>query len=120
MNLIIYAQATGQILRSVSCPEDMIALQYDPATEAYLEHDQVDDAVLYIVDGEIVDRPVFEEIVVGTTIANLPNPTTIIANNQSYEVTDGVAELSFTYPGAYYVMLISFPYQDKSVKVVQL
>jgi hypothetical protein len=120
MNLIIYLQATGQILRSVTCPEDMIALQYDPATEAYLEHDRVDDAFLYIVDGEIVDRPVFEAIVVGTTIANLPNPTTVVANGKSYEVTDGVAELSFDYPGEYFVHLISFPYVDETVKVIQL
>lgn len=118
MNYIIYDIASGSILKSLSCPEDMIELQIDDST-SYIEHERVDDSKFYIVNDTVVPRPTFSESVSGTTISGLPIPTTVIAEGTPYTITDGSAELSFSLPGTYKVRLSSFPYQDKDVEVVQ-
>jgi hypothetical protein len=49
MNIIIYKTESGDITKSITCPEDMVEIQYDHETENFMEHDRVDDA-LYKVD----------------------------------------------------------------------
>jgi len=118
MIYIIYDQV-GRILRNISSPQDMIEVQLQEG-EMYLESDNlIDDSVFYIDNSTIVKRPSFSETVQGTTISSLPIPTTIIVQGVSYEVSDGVAELSFNLPGTYPVILQSFPYQTKTIEVTQ-
>lgn len=119
MNIVIYKLATGEIRCSLTCVEEMLALQYDPLIEGYIEHTQVDDTKWYVVNNNLTPRPEFSETVVGTTISNLPIPTTVLCLNQEYNVDDGEVELTFTLPGEYDVLLTSFPFQDKIVKVIQ-
>lgn len=57
MNIVIYKLDSGQIIKNMACPEEMISLQYNHDTEGYLEHDTVDDSLFYVVDGEIQPRP---------------------------------------------------------------
>lgn len=57
MNIIIYKLDSGRITKNVSCPEEMVSLQYDHETENYLEHAVVDDSLFYVVDGEIQPIP---------------------------------------------------------------
>jgi hypothetical protein len=119
MIAVIYTIATGQILRTVACPAEMLALQFKAETEGCLENEQADDALSYVLDGTITPRPEFAETITGTTISNLPNPTTIKTNGQTYTVPDGTAELTYSQPGTYRVRLAGFPYQDKVVEVTQ-
>lgn len=50
MNIIIYSESTGEILRSVSCPAYAATLQVGTG-EAFIEHDEVDDSQ-FMVDVE--------------------------------------------------------------------
>ena len=117
-NYIIY-NSKGEILKNISCPPSLISIQIMDQ-EHYLEHELVNDDEFYVVNGEVVPRPTFSESISGTTISNLPIPTTITTNGNSYTITDGSAELSFSLPGTYKVYLSSFPYQDKVVEVTQV
>lgn len=119
MNVVIYKISSGEILRCVTCPEDMVTFQYNSETESFIEHDRVDDAVFYILSGMIEPRPEFEEVISGTVISNLPVPTTVIANGVSTVVSDGEADLEFDQSGTYLVQLYSFPYVEKTVEVTQ-
>jgi hypothetical protein len=49
VNIIIYETDSGKIIKSMTCPEEMISIQYDHETQNFLEHDRVDDT-LYKVD----------------------------------------------------------------------
>jgi len=120
MRYVIYTINTGEITRNIVCPESTIQLQVKSG-EDYIENiDIVDDTLFYIVNETATPRPTFSESVLGTTISNLPIPTTVRTNGNSYTVTDGSAELSFSLPGTYKVYLSSFPYQDKVVEVTQV
>jgi len=57
MNIVIYKLDSGEITKNVTCPEEMVSLQYDHETEDYIEHDTVDDSLFYVVDGQIQPRP---------------------------------------------------------------
>jgi len=119
MKYLVYNKLSGQIVKSVNCPESMIDLQVDESS-SYIEHDSVDDSEYYIVNQQVTSRPTFSESISGTVISNLPIPTTVRTNGSSYTIDDGSAELSFSLPGTYKVYLSSFPYQDKIVEVTQV
>ena len=116
---IIFNKSTGEISRSVVSTLDLV--QYELSEyEDYIEHIRVDDTLYYVVNKNITPRPTFSERILGTTVDNLPIPTTVTTNGNSYTITDGSAELSFSLPGTYKVYLSSFPYQDKVVEVTQV
>jgi hypothetical protein len=118
MTYVIYNEE-GRILRNISCPPSMIEAQLSEG-EDYIESQKiVDDTLFYVQNLFILQRPLFSEFVEGTTITNLPVPTTLLVEGTSYETTDGIAELSFSIPGTYSVTLQSFPYQDKTIGVTQ-
>lgn len=118
MIYIIY-NTYGEISRSLVCPPDMVEIQLAEG-EAYLESlETVDDALFYVSNQSIIERPSFSETVKGTVISNLPTPTTVRVQRTTYEVLDGTAELYFSLPGTYQVDLESFPYRDKTIEVVQ-
>jgi len=119
MKYLVYDKLSGQILKLIDCPENIIQLQIDDYSD-YIMHDSVNDTEFYIVNQTVTPRPTFSERISGTTIDNLPIPTTVITNSNSYTVTDGSAELSFSLPGTYKVYLSSFPYQEKNVEVTQV
>lgn len=48
MNIIIYETDSGKIIKSMTCPEEMISIQYDHATQNFLEHDRVDDTMFKV------------------------------------------------------------------------
>lgn len=118
MRYIIYNEE-GRINKNITSPSDMVEVQLAEG-ESYLESPEVvDDELFYVSNQSIIERPSFSESIVGTVISNLPIPTTIKVEGRTYEVLDGVAELSFSMPGAYRVSLYSFPYKDKTIEVVQ-
>jgi len=120
MRYVVYITNSGEITKNIVCPESTIQLQLT-SEENYIQNiDVVDDTKFYIVNETVTPRPTFSESVSGTTISNLPIPTTVRTNNSSYTITDGSAELSFSLPGNYKVYLSSFPYQDKVVEVIQV
>ena len=121
MLVVIYNKTDGRILRTVECTPNLLPYQYDEELENYLEiYSTVDDSKFYVHESNIIERPTFSESITGTTVSNLPIPTTVVANGVSYLVDDGEAELSFSLPGTYQIKLSSFPYQDKLIEVTKL
>lgn len=118
MMYIIY-DLSGKIIKSISCPPEMIETQL-LSSNYYIEGGRVDDSRFYIQNQQVVPRPTFSESITGTTISNLPIPTTIVIDDTPYTIDDGSAELSFSLLGTYRVRLYSFPYQDKEVEVTQV
>lgn len=118
MNILVFNIATGAIAKSVCCQDGNEDSQTEDG-QAWIEHDPVDNGKFYVNDGDVIQRPQLQEVVSGTIISNLPNPTTVWVRCDQYEVNDGVAELQFSLPGIYSVRLVSFPYQEKTVEVTQ-
>ena len=56
MMITVYTVATGKIDRLVTCPDDVVELQFDPMTQAALEGHFADDA-FYVKDGEPMAIP---------------------------------------------------------------
>ena len=66
----------------------------------------------YVVDGQIVARPIQSTTMEGLTLTSLPIPATLHINGETYEVDDGTAELDFMLPGPYRLRVEAWPYQD--------
>ena len=56
MSYTIYNVVTGQIEKSVSCPKDMLHLQFDSTTHSAIEG-LFDDSGFYVRDGEATVMP---------------------------------------------------------------
>lgn len=56
MNIVVYSRETGEILRNVSCPPEMVDVQCDDAIEAYIEHDPVNTELYSVIDGNVVAK----------------------------------------------------------------
>ena len=116
----------GKILRTGSCPSNMVALQASE-TDKHVIEGIADDVTQYIVDYIVCDRPAFPGVlssssiiadgVDGVTISSLPNPTLVMINGSNYEVTDGIFEFTLDIPGKYKILCQAFPYQDKEFEV---
>lgn len=71
----------------------------------------------YVVDGCPVRRPDMAITVGGKAFSGLPIPATVRVGEESFEVTDGAAELTFMVPGYYRVDITAFPFQDSAFEV---
>lgn len=56
MNILVYSLNTGDILRHVTCPDDMVSVQYDSATEGCIEHDPVNTSTHAVIGGKVVAK----------------------------------------------------------------
>jgi hypothetical protein len=87
------------------------------AYEASLNHPRIIDGTAdirtqYVKDGKIVDRPVQETVLDGSTLRNLPAPCQIQINDDVYDCNDDHAELGFDLPITYRVTVCAWPYLD--------
>lgn len=74
--------------------------------------------LLHYFDGSAVSpRPQMTASLSGMSIAGLPIPSSLSIEGDIYICDDGVAELSFSAPGAYTVKARSWPYLDKEFTV---
>lgn len=106
----------GYVLRCVSCPPQMKILQR--RQNEYIVDGESDPNLHRVVAGEIVDRPDNLAEVVGTTINNVPVPSTMRIGSESYPVNSPTVELDLPLAGTYNIRLESFPYKDKMLQVV--
>lgn len=56
MKFTVYDKLSGRIEKAISCPADMVSLQFDPSTHAALEG-QFDDSSYYVEAGVPVAMP---------------------------------------------------------------
>lgn len=115
MKFLVYDNATGHILRTGCCPDDHLGMQAS-AGETAIEG-EADDAMHYIRDGLVTDKMAIAATLSGTTISGLPIPATVTVEGVRYDVTDGVAELSFNLPGTYQVKVEALHYLPKTFEI---
>lgn len=72
------------------------------------------------VDGHaIVRRPENPTVLDGMTLRNLPIPCVITIDGTAHDSTDETAELSFSQPGTFTVVVSAFPMLDATFQVTQ-
>ena len=109
----VYNSATGEILRSGECPDDMVYLQAQNETETVLPFGS-NDAVNYVdltgPDPVIAEKTPLPYSITGNVISGLPTPTRIRAQGpltDDFEVLDGELEFAPPAPGTYRLTLTS-------------
>lgn len=124
MNILIYNNASGEILRScyIGSDDPLISVVTEGG-EAYIEGN-CDDRQFYVLEDTIIHRPAQQTTLSNTPIIangvdsgvlqNLPIPCTVFIENTAYEVTDGLLEFTLNLPGIYSIRVTNcFPYLDK-------
>ena len=125
MRAHIYNITTGEIIRTVYCPDDQIESQFG-AGESYIESDIGNDSTSYINNGVVADKPVQLSVIDKTsaavdeavTISLIPEHAFVSVESLQQEVTGGSCELKFDTPGEYQITVTCFPYLDKTFTVV--
>lgn len=111
---VIY-NSDGRILRSITCAPRMIKLQ-KKANEFVLEGFG-EPNTHYVVGRTILDRPDNPTVVTGTTLTNVPIPSTLHIGPDMYELTDPTVALDLPLAGKYYMWIESFPYKNLNIEV---
>ena len=125
MRAHIYNITTGEIIRTVYCPDDQIESQC-VAGEAYIESDIGNDSTSYINNGAVTEKPVQLSVIDKTsaavdeavTISLIPEYAFVSVESLQQEVTGGSCELKFDTPGEYQITVTCLPYLDKTFTVV--
>ncbi|WP_017879743.1 hypothetical protein [Janthinobacterium sp. CG3] len=77
-----------------------------------------DTELQYVVNEHIVQRPASPAVLTGLKLERLPTPCLVIINGAEYPCDEGVADLEFTYPATYKIIVRAFPYLDATFEVV--
>lgn len=118
MPLFAVVDNTGRIVRYGTCPEGMVEEQAIlPGEQSLVPDVPVSDLTYYYDGTDFVPRPDNPAVLSGMEIINVPVGSVVEIEGQRYPVDDGTAELSFSMPGTYIVLLYSFPYKDTSFEV---
>lgn len=122
----VYETSTGKIIRTGYCPD------IDFNKQAHVGETVIEGIFFsseYYVDISVSpNRPVLKTEFANVTDRNtqpnteivfsgLPNPTTVIINSNTYEVTDGSFEIKFENEGSYYLYFTSLTKKNKGAKV---
>jgi len=135
MKAYIYNTSTGQILRTVSCPDDQISYQCGTG-ESYVESDIGDDVAYYILDGVVTEKPenpsaiditiILADATDHPHITGIPNPSTVTLTGPGiypetgiyWTIETGVFEFAVDTVGEYVLTISSgFPYLDKTFTI---
>ena len=113
---ISYYDETGRITgMSYSQPSTMPMIK-ECTTDPFVNGNWFGKDV-YVLNGEVVDRPENPTTLVGQVLENVPVPATVIINGTNYETNVSRVELGFSQPGTYAVKVVAWPYLDKEFSV---
>lgn len=113
---ISYYDKDGRITGELSGDAVAINLTKELTTQSWVDGMWFWKPV-YVLDGEVVDRPENPATVSGSALENVPVPATIIINGTSYDTNESRVELGFSQPGTYDVKVVAWPYLDKEFTV---
>ena len=116
VNFVVH-DADGRILRTGSCPVEMVEIQARQG-EIVIQADG-NDIDNYVVQGIVTKRPISPTTISGTTLSNLPTPCTIKVNTTEYACTDTSATLSLTYSGTYKIVVSAWPHLDATFTIIK-
>ena len=123
--LVFYDPTDGKILTSGSYAEIDIELNRPTPEAKIIEADNANQGTQYVLDGALADRPemvlsgmqdvlgVNEEMVV----TGLPVGTVVHHADGELTVDDGSLEWASNVPGAFYLRILNFPYQEVFLRV---
>lgn len=109
---ISFYSSRGEITGVVSGDECMLSTTKELSEIPWVEGDFWGKPI-YVINGEVTNRPDNPTTVSGQTLENVPVPTTVIINGTSYETNEPEVELGFSQPGTYAVKVVAWPYLDK-------
>jgi hypothetical protein len=115
----VVSDATGKIILVGSVPVSMLAIQ-PLASGQSITLGTADINLDWVSNGAVALRPANPATLSGTTLSNLPNPSTVTINGTAYTVTDGTLDMTFPNPGTYAINVSSpFPLLDANFTHVQ-
>ena len=106
-----YDPVCGRIIGTLICSETCFDVNVEDKT--WIEG-TYDLETHYIADGIATQRPAMSLTVTGSVISSIPQGATVILDQQSFIVDDGVADIE-GYAGI--VKITCWPYLDEEVEI---
>jgi hypothetical protein len=113
-----YSIDTGQVIDSIGSSSSVPTIEEAPEIGLYSGF--VDGETHYFQSNEPIKRPdntstISENTVIANDfdiiqLSNIPVPSKIYINNDSYDVIEEIVELTFGTPGTYKLRIEAFPY----------
>jgi hypothetical protein len=113
---ISFYDSTGKITGMAGVEEAILPMIKEHTQAPFVDGAWLDMPV-YVLNGEVVNRPENPTTISGFVLSNVPVPSTIKINSVSYEASESEIELSFNLPGTYAVTVSTWPYLDKEFQV---
>jgi len=132
IQIIRYVKNTGEIVSIIKSPNSDALELYKTVTMGAIVSDQeiTFPCAYFVNNGEVAIRPPIPSTISALTlsadsidsiiISSLPNPCSVTVDGTTYEVTDGSFEFSTTMPGAYSIVVESFPYKPTTFEVTAI
>ena len=119
VHVVYYRSSTGRLISKGRCPSSQAGL--DPMNapdQLWMLVDALPSDInsYYVAGGVLQPRPEYPATLSGTTLSGVVVPTAMWINGVVYDVQSDTVTLNFPNPGAYNVVLESWPYLDKTVE----
>jgi len=75
------------------------------------------DKPVYVLNGEVTDRPVNPMVVSNHYLSGMVHPCTIAINGTEYHCDSSTADLELFHPGVYKVKVTAWPYLDREFTI---
>lgn len=107
---ISYYDEDGRITGEVTGDPASIDLTKELTTQPWVDGEWYQKPV-YVLNGEVLDRPVCPAVLTGIVLTELPVPCVIDINGTKYDSDDATVELDLGV-GAHKITVIAWPYLD--------
>ena len=111
MKSISFYNTRGEIHTSMQGDESALQLTIENSPDPWVEGDWFDKGK-YVLNGDVLDRPLNPTTLSGLTLINVPVPAVVLIDGVSYDTNESVVEIAFQYPGKHKIRVVSFPYLD--------
>lgn len=111
MRSISFYNTRGEIHTSMQGDESALQLTIENFPDPWVEGDWFDKGK-YVLNGDVLDRPLNPTTLSGLTLNNVPVPAEVWIDRVRYDTNEPVVEIAFQYPGKHKIRVVSFPYLD--------
>jgi hypothetical protein len=99
-----YEVASGNILKTGTCPDNAVELQRDNASQRVVAEPS-NPLTDYVKNGKVVPRQEMKLKVTGARIEWLPIPCYVTVDRKVYHVLDGAIDFTANLPGEYRLVI---------------
>ncbi len=111
-----FYDATGHILGVMRGPLESVEATAEVTGSPFVEGEGNPD-LQYVRERVLVSRPESPVVLEGLTLSRLPVPCVIRIGDVGYPTEEPVAELEFSQPGTYRVVIEAWPYLNKEFEI---